>query len=278
MKLTFVFLFFLNLNIPAQIQDFPWLNRESLESSQQITDIKPSQGFQRQNTATNSFASWLQSLPLKNKNYKVRLFDGSLKYNQDAHYRVLNIDVGKQDLQQCADAVMRLRSEYLYSRKEFDKVHFNFTSGDTAKFSDWIKGFRPKVNNKKVKWIQSGKTGSSYSNFRKYLKTVFMYAGSYSLKKELNKVSEIKDIQIGDVFIQGGFPGHAVIVIDLAISEKDGSKVFLLAQSYMPAQEIHILKNYENSEISPWYKIKETDKLYTPEWTFEWSDLYRFKD
>ena len=36
---------------------------------------------------------------------------------------------------------------------------------------------------------------------------------------------------IGDVFIEGGFPEHAVIVVDMAINEKTGKKLFLLARA-----------------------------------------------
>ena len=36
----------------------------------------------------------------------------------------------------------------------------------------------------------------------------------------------------------------------------------------MPAQDIHILKNY-NNKFSPWYSLKDIDTdLKTPEWTF----------
>ena len=59
-------------------------------------------------------------------------------------------------------------------------------------------------------------------------------------------------MKIGDVFIKGGSPGHAVTIVDIAINPKTNKKVFLLAQSYMPAQEIKILKNPNNSELSPW--------------------------
>jgi hypothetical protein len=52
-----------------------------------------------------------------------------------------------------------------------------------------------------------------------------------------------------------------------------GEKVFLLAQSYMPAQEIQILKNSTNSELSPWFSADFVGKLITPEWTFEATDL-----
>ena len=86
-------------------------------------------------------------------------------------------------------------------------------------------------------------------------------------------------LQPGDVFIKGGSPGHAVIVVDVAIYTQTGKKVFLLAQSYMPAQQIHILVNPANRGLSPWYELSDNDegKLYTPEWVFEKKDLKRFK-
>ncbi|MDR3713868.1 MAG: DUF4846 domain-containing protein [Puia sp.] len=59
-----------------------------------------------------SFGEWLRSIPLK-KDKTVYLYDGSRKQNQSAQFAVLDISVGKEDLQQCADAVMRLRAGYL---------------------------------------------------------------------------------------------------------------------------------------------------------------------
>ena len=96
-----------------------------------------------------------------------------------------------------------------------------------------------------------------------------MYAGSYSLSRELKLVKNIKEIRIGDVFIEGGFPGHSIIVVDIAINKKNQKKLFLLAQSYMPAQEIHILINPSNAQLSPWYEIDFGDILDTPEWEFD---------
>ena len=40
---------------------------------------------------------------------------------------------------------------------------------------------------------------------------IFMYAGTLSLSKEMQPIS-INNMQIGDVFIQGGSPGHAMII------------------------------------------------------------------
>ena len=99
-----------------------------------------------------------------------------------------------------------------YSRAEYDSISFNFTSGDKAEFRQWINGYRPIINGSLVRWEIRAEVDSSYKSFRKYMDIVFTYAGSYSLSKEMQAVHNIKDIQIGDVFIKGGFPGHAVIV------------------------------------------------------------------
>jgi len=112
--------------------------------------------------------------------------------------------------------------------------------------------------------------------FRNYMNYIFSYANTASLKNELKKVSSIQDIKIGDVFIQKGRPyGHAITVMDVATNKK-GEKVFMLSQSYMPAQDIHILINPNNLKLSPWYKINKLGNLITPEWSFLYKDLMRF--
>ena len=57
---------------------------------------------------------------------------------------------------------------------------------------------------------------------------------------------------------------------------KVGKKIFLLSQGYMPAQDIHILKNYSNPGLSPWYAVSEIFPLYTPQWQFAPGSLKRW--
>nr|MBP7510689.1 hypothetical protein [Bacteroidia bacterium] len=90
---------------------------------------------------------------------------------------------------------------------------------------------------------------------------------------------DLQNIEIGDVFIKGGSPGHAVIVVDMAVENESNNKIFLLAQSYMPAQSVHVVVNPNNESISPWYSLKEIDsKLDTYEWIFSKNELMRFKE
>ena len=273
--LQFVFL----AQIYSQNQyKYCWLHEDIDSNYYRIKNIPLPEGYSRIEYNPGTFQEWLRNLPLKKDQNKVYLFDGSLKFNQDAQYKIVDIDVGKKDLQQCADAIIRLYAEYLYSQKIYDHISFNFTSGDRASFNAWINGQRPVIDRNKVLWEKSANYDRSYKNFRKYLDVIFMYAGSYSLSKELDEVSDLEDLQIGDVFLQGGFPGHGVLIVDVAYNSVSNDKIFVLVQSYMPAQEIHILKNLENDSLNPWYELKSTAKLYTPEWTFDWLDLKRFPE
>lgn len=247
---------------------------------EKITDrIAPPSGYAREVCPDNSFTAYLRNLPLLPKGSKVLLYNGREKGNQAAAFAVVNMEIGNRDLQQCADAVIRLRAEYLWKNKKYEDIKFNFTSGFTAEYKKWAEGNRIKVSGNNVQWYASGKGKDySYQTFRSYLDIVFMYAGTASLSRELPTVP-YTSLQPGDVFIKGGSPGHAVIVMDVAIHPATKKKVFLLAQSYMPAQQIHILVNPTNRSLSPWYELAETDtgKLYTPEWIFEKKDLKRFK-
>lgn len=226
-------------------------------------------GFARQESEEGSFACYLQNLPLKPDGTKVKYYDGREK-SADVYTAVVNFNLGERDLQQCADAVIRLRAEYLYDAERLDEIHFNFVSGFNAEFSKWAKGCGIVVNGSEVKWNNNGDNNGSYESFQKYLDVVYAYASTLSLEDELI-ARPLSDLAIGDVFIQGGSPGHCVIVVDMASNENTGEKIFMLAQSYMPAQDIQILKG--DSEGSPWFSANIEDVLKTPEWTFKVSNL-----
>jgi hypothetical protein len=260
---------------PTLASEYPWL--QACDPDQAFCQrISPPLGYERSVPPRGSFEEWLRHLPLKPGNPPVYLHDGRPKANQEVHVAVVDIDVGKLDLQQCADAIIRLRAEFLYARQRLDQIHFNFTNGETAFFSRWIEGYRPSIKGNQVAWRKTAGKDKSHSSLVAYLGTVFSYAGTASLARELQPVSDIHDMRIGDVFIQGGFPGHGVIVVDMAENKESGKKVFALAQSYMPAQDLHILRNPARNPSTPWYDFEFGETLQTPEWTFRKSHLKRF--
>ena len=155
---------------------------------------------------------------------------------------------------------MRLWAEHLFSQKKYKKIHFNFLSDGRPRF-----------------YIRYAKNDRSYETFRAYMDWVFQYANTASLYHELETIQR-KHLALGDVFIQKGRPfGHAVIVVDMAKHRSTGEKIFLIAQSFMPAQEIHILKNYNSQSLNPWYSLDFGDSLKTPEYVFSKKKKYLIK-
>ncbi len=227
------------------------------------------QGFVRQESEAKSFAFYLQNLPLKPAGSRVKYYDGREK-PETAYLAVVDFTLGTKDLQQCADAVIRLRAEYLYEEERFNEIHFNFVSGFNAEFAKWADGNGISVKGNQVSWLRNNKNNSSYESFQRYLDVVYAYASTLSLEKEL-RAKPLSDLAIGDVFIRGGSPGHCVIVVDMAVNNHTGEKIFMLAQSYMPAQDIQILRG--DNEDSPWFSANIEDSLNTPEWTFKVSEL-----
>lgn len=213
-----------------------------------IHSIPAPPGYKFIESDSNSFVNWLTHVPLK-KDKTVYLYNGNPKANQSAQFAVLDITVGNKNLQQCADAVMRLRAEYLYSVKKFDEIVFTDNDGGNYHF----------------------KLPYTLEHFQVYLEKVFGMCGTASLSKQL-KNKKLAEIEPGDVLIRGGFPGHAVIVINVAVNDA-GKKVFMLAQSYMPAQDIHILLNPVNEKLSPWYEVNDGDYIETPEYVFKKTEV-----
>ena len=234
-------------------------------------------GYHRMPADTQRFAVYLRNLPLKPAGTKVRYYNGGLKKAEGIYTAVIDFDLGTKDLQQCADAVIRLRAEYLYGIGQSGKIHFHLTNGFDASWPEWIKGNRVSIHNNTATWIQSANPSHTRADFREYLDLVFTYAGTLSLSKELVPVN-IADLRSGDVFIHGGSPGHAVIVLDAAEKESSGEKIFLLAQSYMPAQDIQVLINPADPGLSPWYSVPPEGILETPQWTFNVKELKRFPE
>jgi hypothetical protein len=258
------------------LAQYPWL--DDYDGAQSIANRIPApEGYKRVEVEEGSFQQWLRNLPLKEGKPPIYLYNGKKKFFQLANFAVLDIDTGDKDLQQCADAVIRLRSEYFYSKGQYDSIAFNFTSGDRFRYSDWLKGVTPEIEDSQVSWKQHSEREDNRGTFKEYLEILFTYAGSYSLSEELQQVEDKNDIRIGDVFIEGGFPGHAVIVVDIAESVKDGKKLFLAAQGYNPAQDMHIVKNPTNFSLSPWFKLDFGKRLYMLEWVFGSNDLKRFR-
>ncbi len=159
---------FLISNLQAQSYKYNWANDYDSNSAL-INRIPLPVGYQRTALELNSYADWLRHFPVKDGQKRAYSYDGRPAMSEDVVFAVLDIDIGSSDLQQCADAIIRLHAEYLYAYGDYRNIKYNFTSGDTSRFDDWIEGYRPLVRRNKVSWARSAKVDSSYQSFRNYL-------------------------------------------------------------------------------------------------------------
>ena len=202
----------------------------------------------------DSFSEFIETFPLEDYGSPILKYDGTKISNQNLHEATFKIDTGNKDLQQCADAIIRLRAEYLWKQKRFDEIKFHFTSGDLVSWNDYKNGIRALVSGNKVTFKKTENFDDSYKNFRNYLDLIFNYAGTISLNKETKPVTKTEDLKTGDILLTPGSPGHIVFIAGVS-KNNAGKKLVLLGEGFTPAQSMSIMKNPFNPKISPWYEL-----------------------
>jgi len=146
---------------------------------------------------------------------------------------------------------MRLWSEYLYSRGLKKRIKLKLESG--------------KLNPYKI---------SNRASLDRYLKYQFVYASSWTLKRDLKRV-KLRHARPGDVIVQrkaGSSLGHVYVIVDVAKNSKGQIKV-VLAQSNIPAQSFHILENNPIPYVG-WDSYK--DEFTGKKRANKWFDLKKF--
>ena len=243
--------------------------------SQQTIESKFSapEGYKR--VYNDGYSKFLRQFPLKSNNV-VKYYDGETKFNNNIWSAVFDYDIGNTNLHQCADAAIYLRASYHYSTGQLDKLKYRFTNCYQSSYIDYLKGNKIKLlaSGTDIRTFKGKPRKDSCTTFRKWLDQVWMYAGTYSVEKYDTQSVDIWEMKPGDLFVQGGFPGHIISVVDMAKNKK-GHTVYMLAQSYMPAQEHQILKNPKDRSV--WYHLDESEVIQTPEYPFRSNQLRRWR-
>jgi hypothetical protein len=253
--------------------DYPWL--PSPPERTLADSFAPPPGFARVPADPRSYGEWLRHLPLKRDASGVVLHDGRPVADRGTVAAVVDIDVGRSDLQQCADAVMRLRAEYLFSRRLTDLIGFELVDRERYRFASYVEGATPARAGDGISWQRGYPRDDGYADLRRWLDIVFGFASTRSLARELRAV-DMADAAIGDVFIRPGNPGHALTIVDMAVHPDNGRKLALLAQGGMPARDIHLLRNTLDPRLGPWFPLVAGRPLITPGRVFAPNELKRF--
>lgn len=204
-----------------------------------IGEIAAPAGFERVKVPQGSFSAFIREFPLQRRGSHMKCFNGKLAYGQYFGYAVLDLPM-ISDIEQCADAVMRVRGEYLWSKGLYDRIHFHSVAGKDMRYGG----------------------GADREAFEKYLCHVYDSANTASLRKYMNK-KDFMDIAPGDVLVyeapSAGMYGHAVLVADVAVDPITGTRALMLAQSSTPALTMHVIRNILHPIKSPWVMIDDSD-------------------
>lgn len=251
----------------------PWLTdgapRDALSAR-----FAPPVGHSRVELPPRSFGAFLRELPLEPAGTRVVAHDGaSIRAADDPGVAaVVALDVGRADLQQCADSIVRLHAEWRWSEGARDHSYAAAASLPMP-LARYVAGERVVAKGNALEWQPKARRRElDHALFREYLDTVFAWANTGSLARDARTV-EPSALRPGDFFVLPGAPGHAVLVLDVA-RHPDGRRAALLGQGFMPAQSFHVLRP---SRDGAWFALDPAARgVKTPFWAeFPWGSLRR---
>ena len=233
------------------------IEKSNPENYATIGDIPTPDGYARREGEDPKYGKFLRYLPLKPKGSVVKYYWGGIADLQDLNYAVVDLPL-LSNAEQCADVCMRLRAEYLYQIGHLDNIYFLDVKGNVLSYNGEM----------------------SRESLEDYLRKVFRVANTYSLSRQMDD-RDLSDIQPGDVFVypapNSNSYGHAVMVADVAEDQNTGNKAIMLVEGFLPARSIHVMRNWQDPSISPWFIIdEESDVLSFSMFQFHATDLKCF--
>lgn len=263
-------------------EGYPWFDKtnETIPHPEATLDERFStpQGFSRVHLEKHSFGAFLRHLPLAAANTPVRSYRGDVIRSGDHPNvaAVVAIDVGNRDLQQCADAILRLHAEWRYAEGHRDHA-YRAADGTKLSFARFAAGDRLRVEGNKLSFVHNARAAEpTHALLRTWLDDVFGWANTGALARDGARVSW-KNLRPGDFFVLTGVPyGHAVLVLDMA-TDAQGRRALLLGQSFVPAQNMHVLRP---DTSSAWFVVDESEtSVSTPFWEpFPFESLRRLPE
>lgn len=216
-----------------------------------------------------SFAAWLAARPLASEDTPVRTADGDrVRFTFSPALAVLDMDLlGPQD---CADSVIRLRGDYLWSAGGADDLTLKYLSGDAIPWARWAEGCRPKLNlarSRVARWDCGDTRTDGRDDFTAYLKNVMRYANSFALARDLTPIDP-NDVGPGDVLTQpnpSGGIGHAAIVARTITCDDGATRRHLVVNGFLPPQSVHVIgRRTSFGALRPWFTISDYESQMRP--------------
>ena len=118
-------------NIKSTDIEPPFENTKEIEKEEKIlinpagttlkTRILTPEGYERTDESNESLTTFLRNYEMNEHGSPVLLYDGTEKWNQNAHAAVFKLPLEDEDLQQCADSIMRVFAEFYWHKGQHEK-------------------------------------------------------------------------------------------------------------------------------------------------------------
>lgn len=234
------------------------------------TRFNPPVGYKGVVAPENSFGAYLQNFPLRKYDAK------PLRYSSDSDSlekdkatsvaSVLDIElIHKRNLQIAPNSLILLYSKYLYTSQLYSDISFKLSTTPVFEcdYNTWTTGGRLNVQGNKITWCKEHSAncghkdvelGTNDSTFKWYMQNVMLYTSTTSFKSNLHKVQK-NDATIGDVifYADSSIPS---IIVDMAV-DSSGNKIYIMACGGIPACEIYIPLNENDTKMSPWHNLSD---------------------
>jgi len=223
-----------------------------------IGDIPlPSHEYNRLNANKDSYAHWLRNLPLEEPGSSVYDFKGNIfKSGTDSSVAaVVKWNISGRRLEQCMDIVIRLYAEFLWQEHKTDNLKLPLPGGTWLYWNHWRSGYRPFFKGIQVDLRKSTHPDSTYSNYIKFLHTIFSESHTQQFYHSYHPVMR-ENVQIGDFIVRKGTKGHAVMIVDLAQNAR-GELVALIGNGDTPACQFFLLNHTKGN---PWVPLNRDEE------------------
>jgi hypothetical protein len=230
---------------------YAWLSAEAVRRYEPLVRRFPApEGYVRVAVSPGDYGDWLRHLPLRPDDAPVDRLAAVVDWRWTNARRL-----------GAANAVLRLRGEYLWFCCANEAIAFRFTSGDLFEWKRWADGWAPAVAGRRVEWRQGPEPGFSRQSYTKYLDTLLAYASVNSLAADTHPVTD-GTIQPGDVLVESGRGGFAAVVLDVAVNA-DGRVSILIGQTVKAAGGFCVI---QAAADSVWHEAEADAAIDLPGW------------
>lgn len=233
---------------------------EACDSTRTIVHRFPApDGFTRSDMGGDSYAEYLQHLPLMPIGTDARNWRGQLALTSAEVAAVLDWRL-LGSVEQCADIAIRLVAEHARTRGQDRQISFRSLSGQSVAWARWLNGrYTLNENATRIDYTPGGTHAVTNREFDRYLSFVMSYANTASMIRDWLVVST-DSVTIGDVLIQP-FPGayvsgHLSIIVDVC-ADSAGNRKYLFADGYTPARTPVIRQRIPETPGSAWMTTSE---------------------